>query len=127
MEKMDDILRIADGFAHIVRMILARPDKLTIDVVGQPGGYLFRLSVSPDEIGKLIGKGGRIARSLRIILMAIGKASKRNILLDITSPAEAIAIRTHDTYCASETATEILLRDPAHNPAARIARDRILG
>jgi len=109
MEKMDDILRIADGFAHIVRMMLAKPDNLMIDVVEQPGGYLFRLSVSPDEIGKLIGKGGRIARSLRIILKAIGKASERNILLDITNSAEAIAIRTHDAYCASvssETATE---------------------
>jgi len=102
---MDDISRVADGFARIVRMMLSKPDELKIDVVEQPGGHLFRLSVSPDEIGKLIGKEGRIARSLRIILMAIGRASKRNILLDITSAAEVIAIGTQDAYYPAVTSS----------------------
>jgi hypothetical protein len=34
---MNEVLRVADGFAHIVRMMLAKPEDLTIDVVQQPG------------------------------------------------------------------------------------------
>ena len=43
----------------------------------------FRLDVDISDVGKVIGRGGRTARSLRILLSGIGKENKLEFSLDI--------------------------------------------
>ena len=59
-----------------------KPDDVSVEVVPVPGGIL-RYSVAPGDIGKLIGAQGRNARSLRVIVGAIGMGAKLRISLDI--------------------------------------------
>jgi predicted RNA-binding protein YlqC (UPF0109 family) len=80
---MENIERIADAFTALIRLIIDKPDEMSLTIVPDGSGWMFRVSVSPDDSGMLIGKQGRIARSLRIILIAISMKTKRKIGLDI--------------------------------------------
>ncbi|MDP9051471.1 MAG: KH domain-containing protein [Acidobacteriota bacterium] len=43
----------------------------------------FSIDVHPDDVGKIIGRQGRNAKSLRIILSAIGKKRHRRYAIDV--------------------------------------------
>jgi predicted RNA-binding protein YlqC (UPF0109 family) len=58
-------------------------DAVRIEPVDNGKDICFRLSVAPGDIGKVIGKQGRHARSLRVLLGAAGLKHKRSFTLDI--------------------------------------------
>jgi predicted RNA-binding protein YlqC (UPF0109 family) len=47
------------------------------------GGTVFRVTVAPPDVGKIIGKNGRTASSLRVLLSAMGVAAKKQYSLNI--------------------------------------------
>jgi hypothetical protein len=68
---------------YIVRAVVDEPDQVDIRVVEGEKSTIFELKVAPSDIGKVIGKNGRIAKAIRTILnAAIAKSGKR-ISLDI--------------------------------------------
>lgn len=68
---------------HIIKNLVDEPDEVEINVVEGEKSTIFELKVSPNDIGKVIGKNGRIAKAIRTILnAAIAKSGKR-ISLDI--------------------------------------------
>jgi len=80
---METIQRIAEAVTNIVRLMVDKPDDVSVEAVTVPGGVVLRYSVAPSDIGKLIGAQGRNARSLRVIVAAIGTVAKLRINLDI--------------------------------------------
>ncbi|BAU27573.1 hypothetical protein DFP93_102178 [Aneurinibacillus soli] len=60
----------------IAKALVDHPDSVVIEEVAQERGKTYRLSVHPDDMGKVIGKQGRIARALRTVVGA--KALKEN-------------------------------------------------
>ncbi len=83
---MKDIQKVAESFETLVKLMLEKPDEMTMAVVPDGPGSIFRVTVAQGDVGVLIGKEGRIARSLRIILLAIGMKTKQKISLDIIGP-----------------------------------------
>ena len=81
---MKDIQKIADALTAVIRLIVDKPDEMSLTIVPDGSGWMFRVSVSPSDVGMLIGKQGRIARSLRIVLIAISMKTKQKISLDIS-------------------------------------------
>jgi predicted RNA-binding protein YlqC (UPF0109 family) len=81
---MKDIQKIADALTAVIRLIVDKPDEMSLTIVSDGLGWMFRVSVSPSDVGMLIGKQGRIARSLRIVLIAISMKTKQKISLDIS-------------------------------------------
>ena len=81
---MKDIQKIADALTAVIRLIVDNPDEMSLTIVPDGLGWMFRVSVSPSDVGMLIGKQGRIARSLRIVLIAISIKTKQKISLDIS-------------------------------------------
>jgi predicted RNA-binding protein YlqC (UPF0109 family) len=68
---------------YIIRALVDEPDEVDIHVVEGEKSTIFELKVAPADIGKVIGKNGRIAKAIRTILnAAIAKSGKR-ISLDI--------------------------------------------
>ncbi|KPJ86939.1 MAG: RNA-binding protein [Spirochaetes bacterium DG_61] len=68
---------------YIIRALVDEPDAVEINVVEGEKSTIFELKVAPSDIGKVIGKNGRIAKAIRTILnAAIAKSGKR-ISLDI--------------------------------------------
>jgi len=68
---------------YIIKALVDEPDQVEINVVEGEKSTIFELKVAPSDIGKVIGKNGRIAKAIRTILnAAIAKSGKR-ISLDI--------------------------------------------
>ncbi|MCK4923779.1 MAG: KH domain-containing protein [Spirochaetes bacterium] len=68
---------------YIVKALVDEPDEVEIHVVEGEKSTIFELKVATSDIGKVIGKNGRIAKAIRTILnAAIAKSGKR-ISLDI--------------------------------------------
>jgi predicted RNA-binding protein YlqC (UPF0109 family) len=68
---------------YIIRALVDEPEAVEINVVEGEKSTIFELKVAPSDIGKVIGKNGRIAKAIRTILnAAIAKSGKR-ISLDI--------------------------------------------
>jgi predicted RNA-binding protein YlqC (UPF0109 family) len=74
---------IAEAVSTIVKLMVDQPESVKVESVPSSEGTTLRISVDPDDIGKVIGKQGRTARSLRVIVTAMGMASKQRISLDI--------------------------------------------
>jgi predicted RNA-binding protein YlqC (UPF0109 family) len=74
---------IADAITTLIKLMVDHPDGVNVASVVGTEGTTLRISVDPADIGKVIGKQGRTARSLRVIVTAMGMASKQRISLDI--------------------------------------------
>lgn len=56
-----------------LREIVDSPDKVKIDEEqDQYGGTLLRITVAPEDMGKVIGKGGKTIRAIRSLVKALG-------------------------------------------------------
>jgi uncharacterized protein len=67
----------------IAKSLVDSPDKVNVNVVESEKSTIIELSVDEADIGKIIGKHGRIAKSIRTILSAVSNKSNKRILLDI--------------------------------------------
>ncbi len=74
---------IADALTTLIRLMVDRPEAVMVESIPIEEGSTIRISVDPGDIGKIIGKQGRTARSLRVLVTAMGMASKQRISLDI--------------------------------------------
>ncbi len=74
---------------EITRALVDEPDAVEVDTVEDTGSTVLRLRVSPRDLGKVIGKQGRTARSLRTILGAASMKLKHRFALDIVEIEEA--------------------------------------
>lgn len=73
---------------EIARALVDEPDAVEVETVPEGEGTLLRLHVAPGDIGKVIGKQGRTARSLRTILSAASMKFHHRFSLDIVELEE---------------------------------------
>ena len=72
---------VEDLLVYVARSLVEKPDEVRVERSERDGAVLLELHVAPDDVGKVIGKGGRIARSLRTLVRASGaKAGERRLL-----------------------------------------------
>lgn len=65
----------------MVKSLVDRPDDVTVNVVEGEKSKVLELHVADEDIGKVIGKQGRIAKAIRTILSASAtKGGKRAVL-----------------------------------------------
>ena len=68
----------------LARQLVDRPDEVRVERVEQEDGAVaLRLHVAPDEIGKVIGRSGRIARALRTVVRAASGHRRERMFLEI--------------------------------------------
>ena len=67
----------------LAKALVDEQDQVSVDVVEDATGTLLRLRVSPNDLGKIIGKQGRTARSIRTILAAASMKAQHRFALDI--------------------------------------------
>jgi predicted RNA-binding protein YlqC (UPF0109 family) len=68
---------------YLAGQIVDDPSGIRIDVEQGRGGLTLRLHVSPDDMGKVIGKRGRVAQSIRTIVRAAGAREGIGVTVDI--------------------------------------------
>jgi uncharacterized protein len=74
---------LAELVAYLAKQLVDRPDEVRVEEVEEEGAVVLRLHVAPDDVGKVIGRQGRIARSLRTVVRASGARSRQRVLLEI--------------------------------------------
>ena len=74
---------LEDALEHLVRGIVEHPDEVQVDLRTLRRGRVLEVRVHPDDLGKVIGRGGRTARALRTVMAALGGRGVRVDLVDV--------------------------------------------
>jgi predicted RNA-binding protein YlqC (UPF0109 family) len=69
--------------AYLARCLVDSPDDVRVERVDRGDAVILRLYVANDDLGKVIGKQGRIARALRTLVRASGTKRGERTLLEI--------------------------------------------
>ncbi len=77
-----------DMLLTVICSLVDHPADVKIDTVLDEGGTAFRVHSHPSDTGKLIGKAGKTARALRVILGAKAAQLGQSYSLDIVSGTE---------------------------------------
>jgi len=72
----------------IVRALVDQPEQVSVELIQDRDSTVIRLRVAHQDIGKVIGKQGRTARSLRTILGAASMKLHHRFALDILEEDE---------------------------------------
>jgi len=72
--------------AYLARQLVDEPDQVRVERQGREDGeLLLELHVAPDDVGKVIGKQGRIVRALRTVVKASAVRSGRRVHVEIAA------------------------------------------
>ncbi len=70
---------------YIVKTLVNNPDKVTIDRTIDEKGVLLSLEVDPEDVGRIIGRRGETAQSIRTLLRALGTKNNAHYNLKIVN------------------------------------------
>jgi predicted RNA-binding protein YlqC (UPF0109 family) len=79
----DALKRIQDLITGLAKALVDDPEAVSVEVLPEAAATVLRLRVAPTDIGKVIGKQGRTARSIRTILSAASMKMQHRFSLDI--------------------------------------------
>ena len=73
-----------DLLEYLARGLVEHPDQVRVtEVHEEDGATVLELSVADDDYGKVIGRGGRTAKSLRTLVKAAAVRENRRVVIDI--------------------------------------------
>ncbi|WP_182199134.1 KH domain-containing protein [Paraliobacillus salinarum] len=67
----------------IVKPLVDNPNEISVEVKEEASKVIYHLTVHSEDVGKVIGKNGRIAKAIRTVVYAANTDSKKRIFLDI--------------------------------------------
>lgn len=67
----------------IAKSLVDNPDQVSVEVVESERNITLKLSVAQEDIGKVIGKEGRIAKSIRTVIRAASRNTDKPVFVDI--------------------------------------------
>lgn len=74
---------MAELLAYLARQLVDEPDAVRVETEEREDTTVLFLHVAPDDIGKVIGRAGRIVRALRTIMRAAGARADTRVVLEI--------------------------------------------
>lgn len=76
-----------DLVLHIAKGLVTKPESVSISAEETDSEVQLRLTVDPEDMGKVIGRSGRTARDIRTILRAVGGYRGKIVNLEIVDNA----------------------------------------
>jgi len=67
----------------LAKALVDQPEKVDVHLVEKEKSILIELKVAPEDMGKVIGKQGRIARAIRTVVKAAATRHKKRVLVEI--------------------------------------------
>ncbi|MDX6490066.1 MAG: uncharacterized protein QOD43_311 [Gaiellaceae bacterium] len=74
---------MAEIVEYLARRLVDEPDAVRVDQIDRDDTTVLQLWVAPDDVGKVIGRQGRIARALRTVVRASAARDERRVMLEI--------------------------------------------
>jgi uncharacterized protein len=67
----------------LVKALVEEPDKVEVEELEEDGDLVYEISVADGDLGRVIGKGGRVANAIRTIAKAAAVRIDRRVIVDI--------------------------------------------
>lgn len=67
----------------LVRALVEDPEAVKVEELEEDGDLVYEISVAEEDLGRVIGKGGRIANAIRTIAKAAAVRLDRRVIVDI--------------------------------------------
>ena len=68
---------------YIARSLVDNPDEVTVTEKATDSETVYELSVAPSDMGKVIGRQGKIAKDIRILMRTVGQKQGKRVGVDI--------------------------------------------
>ncbi len=72
-----------DLLTFLVKSIVENEDAVVIEETEGENAFIYKISVAPEDMGRVIGKQGRIAQSIRSIAKAATPRDRKKTIVDI--------------------------------------------
>jgi len=67
----------------LVKALVEDPDAVEVEELEDDGDLVYEISVADDDLGRVIGKGGRVANAIRTVAKAAAVRLDRRVIVDI--------------------------------------------
>ena len=74
---------VDDLLEQLARRLVDEPDAVRVEREERDDAVVLRLHVAPDDVGKVFGRQGRIARALRQVVRAAAGRQRKRVVLEI--------------------------------------------
>jgi len=68
---------------YVARQLVANPEAVRVTEIDERTYTVYQLEVAPEDVGKVIGRGGRIANALRVLIKTGAARDNRRAILEI--------------------------------------------
>ena len=67
----------------IARSLVSNPDGVSVEEIQKDTLTVFKLHVAEEDMGRIIGKQGRIAKAIRTVMKSAGNSNDKRVVVDI--------------------------------------------
>ena len=113
---------------YIVKSLVEHPDDVVVDRIVDEKGVLLTLTVNPEDLGRVIGRRGGTAQSLRTLLRALGTKNSARYNLKIVNndnPEEVIATASSEDSVDNSTTDSVENDEEAPSEFAKKSREEL--
>ncbi len=68
---------------YIAKSLVDNPDQVSVNEIEGSQSLIIELKVAPDDMGKVIGKQGRIAKAIRTVVKAAATKENKRVIVEI--------------------------------------------
>lgn len=104
----------------IVKSLVSKPDAVQVERRIDEKGVLLELTVDPEDLGRVIGKRGATAQSLRTLLRALGTKNDARYNLKIVDNGEYPSQSSGSQAPASDDDTDAVAADTAEDVSSDV-------
>jgi predicted RNA-binding protein YlqC (UPF0109 family) len=74
---------VTELLVFLVRALVEDPEAVVVEELEEDGDLIYEITVADDDLGRVIGKGGRVANAIRTIAKAAAVRIDRRVIVDI--------------------------------------------
>jgi uncharacterized protein len=74
---------VTELLEFLVRALVEDPDAVEVEELEEDGDLIYEISVAEEDLGRVIGKGGRVANAIRTVAKAAAVRLDRRVIVDI--------------------------------------------
>lgn len=108
---------------YIVKSLVGHPDDVVIERIIDEKGVLLTLTVNPEDLGRVIGKRGMTAQSLRTLLRALGTKNDARYNLKIVNNDEDRDNYTSSSNSQDDQVVDDSTDEPVENEQSDLAKN----
>jgi predicted RNA-binding protein YlqC (UPF0109 family) len=72
-----------DLIEFLTRALVEDPEAVQVEEIEENGDVVYEITVADDDLGRVIGRGGRVANALRVVAKAAAVKADRRVIVEI--------------------------------------------